>query len=195
MGAKKNIDFERVLQTAIALADEGGFESVTLASVANQLGIRIPSLYNHVAGLAALRMEMALWGVRELGERVRRAAVGKSGDAAVFSVAEAYRAFALAHPGIYAATQRAAQANQPELAAAQTEVLDVMLAVMAAYDLDEDDTLHAIRALRSAMHGFIDLETSGGFGMPLDRQDSFRKLIQLVVVGLNTAKEAVESSE
>ena len=195
MGAKRNIDFDRVLQTAIALADEGGFESVTLAGVANQLGIRIPSLYNHVSGLPGLRLALALWGVRALGERVRRAAVGKSGDDAIFSVAEAYRAFALAHPGIYAATQRAAPASQPELAAAQTEFLDIMLAVMAAYDLNEADTLHAIRALRSALHGFIDLETSGGFGLPLDRQESFRKLIQLVVVGLHTAKAGVASSE
>jgi AcrR family transcriptional regulator len=188
VGIRKNVDFERVLQTAIALADEGGFESVTLASVANQLGIRIPSLYNHVAGLPALRTAMALWGVRELADRTRRAAVGKSGDTAIVSVADAYRAFALAHPGIYAATQRAAPADEPDLVAAQTEMVEIMIAVLAPYGLNEQDSLHAIRALRSAMHGFIDLETSGGFGMPLDRQVSFRRLIQLVIEGLHMAQ-------
>lgn len=195
MGARKNVDFERVLQTAITLADEGGFEAVTLASVANQLGIRIPSLYNHIAGLPALRAAMALWGVRELADRARRSAVGKSGDAAVFSVAEAYRAFALAHPGIYAATQPAAPPDQPELVAAQAETVDIMIAVLAPYGLNEQDTLHAIRALRSAMHGFIDLERTGGFGMPLDRQESFRKLIQLVIQGLHAAQDVKSNAQ
>ena len=187
MGVKKNIDFERVLQTAITLADEGGIEAVTLAALAGQLGIRIPSLYNHVDGLPGLRLAMAFWGVRELTDRARRAAVGKSGDDAIVSVADAYRTFALAHPGVYALTQRAAP-DQTALAATQSELVEVMMAVLAPYKLGHDDTLHAIRALRSAMHGFIELETSGGFGLPLDRQISYDKLIRLVIVGLHTAQ-------
>jgi AcrR family transcriptional regulator len=41
---------ERVLRAAIALADEGGFESLTMRKLAGELGVEAMSLYNHVAG-------------------------------------------------------------------------------------------------------------------------------------------------
>lgn len=186
MPPRKHIDRQRVLEVAIGLADAHGFEAVTLASVAEQLGIRIPSLYNHISGLPGLRREMALWGVRQLGEGLRRAAVGRAGDEALISAAHAYRAFALAHPGIYAATLRAAGPDEPELAAASQEVLDVVLAILAPYRLGPQDSLHAVRALRSLLHGFVDLEIRGGFGLALDRDESFRQLLQLLVQGLHS---------
>src|SRR5689334_8610037 len=98
MAPRKNIDFDRVLETAIALADEKGLEAVSLKTVAEQLGIQIPSLYNHISGLPGLRYAMHVWAACQLVDQIRRAAVGKSGDAAIMSVAQAYRAFALAHP-------------------------------------------------------------------------------------------------
>ncbi|MBZ0303363.1 MAG: WHG domain-containing protein [Anaerolineae bacterium] len=185
MPARKRIDRERVLGVSLALADANGFEAVTLASVAKALGIRIPSLYNHVAGLPGLRYEMALWGLRQLGDDLRRAAVGKAGDDAIISLAHAYRAFAHTHPGIYRATLRAASPDESELVAASQDVLDVVLAVMEPYGFSPDDQLHIIRALRSLLHGFVDLEIGGGFGMALDRDESFGQLVELFVQGLH----------
>lgn len=186
MPPRKHIDRQRVLEAGIALADAHGFEAVTLASVAAELGIRIPSLYNHVAGLPGLRHELALWGLRQLGDRLRRAAVGRAGDEAIVSMAHAYRAFAHAHPGIYAATLRAATPDEPALAAAGQEVLDTVLAVLEPYGFSPEDTLHLVRSLRSLLHGFVDLEIAGGFGLALDRDESFQQLVHLFVEGLRT---------
>src|SRR5688572_16866622 len=133
MASRKNIDFNQVLQTAVTLADEGGFESVTLASVAGKLGIRIPSLYNYVQGLAGLGYELILWGVRQVTDLLRRAAVGKAGEDAIFSVATAMRTFALTHPGIYNMTQRASSGDQPDLVAAQTEAVEILIAILEPF--------------------------------------------------------------
>ena len=189
MASRKHIDFQRVLETAIALADEKGLEAVTLADIAGQLGIRIPSLYNHISGLPGLRYQMHVWAVRQLVEQTRRAAVGKSGDAAIVSVAGAYRAFALAHPGVYPLTPRAPTPDQPELVAAAQELLDIVLAVLEPYGFNDEEKLHAVRALRSVLHGFVDLEAAGGFGMNLDRDESFRQLVQLLVDGLRVRRD------
>ncbi len=189
MASRKHIDFQKVLETAIALADEKGLEAMSLADIAGQLGIRIPSLYNHISGLPGLRYEMHVWAARQLVEQIRRAAVGKSGEDAVVSIAQAYRAFALAHPGVYPLTPRAPMPDQPELAAAASELLDIVLAVLDPYGFNEEEKLHAVRALRSVLHGFVDLEAAGGFGMNLDRDESFRQLIQLLVDGLRTRRD------
>ena len=194
MPPRKHIDLNRVVQTAITIADQGGSEAVTLASVAEQLGIRIPSLYNHVAGLPGLRYQMSLWALRQITEQARRAAVGKSGDDAIFSIAAAYRAFAHTHPGLYRLTLRAPKPDEPELIAAAQELLDVVFAVLQHYRFAEEDLLHAIRGLRSMMHGFVDLENSGGFGIPLDCDESFRQLIQVFVRGLHARRDGVEQT-
>jgi AcrR family transcriptional regulator len=39
-----------VLRGAVALADEGGLESVTMRKLAKRLGVEAMSLYNHIAG-------------------------------------------------------------------------------------------------------------------------------------------------
>ncbi len=185
MPPRKHIDRQRVLEVSIALADAHGFEAVTLAGVADQLGIRIPSLYNHISGLPGLRHDMTLWGLSQLAECLRRAAVGKAGETGIISLAHAYRAFAQSHPGIYSATLRAATPDEPDLAAAGQEVLDVVLAVLQPYGFSPDDTLHIVRSLRSLLHGFVDLEIAGGFGLALDRDESFQRLIRLFIHGLS----------
>ncbi len=60
------------MREAAALADAEGLAALTLARLAARFGVRAPSLYNHVSGLEALHRELALLGLRELGERLAR---------------------------------------------------------------------------------------------------------------------------
>ena len=190
MAAHKQVNLGRVIEVALTLADQHGFEAVTLGEVAGALGIRGPSLYNHISGLAGLRSEMSLWASRKLLEETRTAAVGKSGRAAIMSISNAYRAFAQAHPGVYPTVLRAPSKEEPAHAEIAVIWVDLLARVLAHYNQNEEDTLHTIRAWRSVMHGFISLEVAGGFGMPLDRDESFRRLIALFVDGLETGQKA-----
>ncbi len=185
MPAKRNLDRATVTLAAGIIADEFGIESVTLAAVAERLGVRIPSLYNHVAGLSDLRQAMAVLAAELLAEHVRRAAVGRSGDAAVIAIMDAYRAFAHAHPGLYRAVLRAPDAEETRLIAASQDVLDILLRVIESFGLRDGEAIHAVRGLRSAVHGFVDLEVVGGFGMPLDRDESFGWLTRTLIQGLH----------
>ena len=89
------------------LADEGGLAQLTLAALALRLGVRQPSLYKHIDGLPGLRRSIAVRAKLELTDVLGSAAVGRSRDDAVVALADAYRAWALAHPGRYQAAQRA----------------------------------------------------------------------------------------
>ena len=74
--------------------------------------------------------------------------------------------YAREHPGTYAAAQHNANLVDPDTSAAATEVLDTFYAVLRGYELDDDAAVHATRVVRSALHGFVSLETGDGFGMP-----------------------------
>jgi AcrR family transcriptional regulator len=185
MGRSAGIDRARVVAAAAELADARGLHALTLAAVAEQLHVRLPSLYNHVEGLGGLRRELALLALRELAERLRDAAVGVSGEAAVLALANAYRAYILERPGCYAATVSAPEPDDHERQRIAQSLIDTFRAGLAAYKLDGDDAIHAIRGLRSVAHGFATLELAGGFGIDLSRDESFRRLLRAYLDGLS----------
>jgi AcrR family transcriptional regulator len=184
------LDAARVVDVAAGIADAEGLDAVTLARVATELGVRSPSLYNHVDGRADLLRAIAVLSVRELTAALREATVGRSGADALAAAAHAYRAYARAHPGRYAATLAAPTRGDEEHRAAATEAVDVMLAVLREWDLHEDDAVHVVRAFRSALHGFVAIEAADGFGMDVDVEVSFDRLLATLAEGVGKPRPA-----
>jgi AcrR family transcriptional regulator len=182
---RMGLDTARVVDAAAAIADADGLEAVTLARVAGELGVRAPSLYNHVDGRSDLLRAIAVLGVRELTAALREAAVGRSSADALTAAAHAYRAYARAHPGRYAATLAAPTRGDEEHRAAASEAVEVMLAIMRGWDLEGDEAIHAVRAFRSAVHGFVAIEAADGFGMAVDVDASFDRLVATLAGGLS----------
>jgi AcrR family transcriptional regulator len=178
------LDSARVVIEAAKIADAEGLQEVTLARVAQALGVRAPSLYNHIEGLPGLLRLLTLRGLDELTDTMRDSAVGQSGADALRAVGRAYRAFAREHPGLYASTVRAPDPDDAELAAAATRAVDVLVAVLGAWGFSGDEVLHRVRVTRSALHGFITIEAQGGFGLALDLDESFELLLDTVLAGL-----------
>jgi Bacterial regulatory proteins, tetR family. len=185
MARKVGLDRRQVIDAAAELADAEGLASVSLARVAAALAVSSPSLYSHVDNLTALRRELALEASTRLGADIRDAVAGGAGEDALRRVAHAYRAFAGAHPGLYATLHTApGQGEDAELSAAFDSLVLDLAAVLAGLGLPEHDAVPLIRTLRSALHGFVSLEASGGFGLPRDVDESFETLIDVVVAGM-----------
>ena len=53
-----------VIKTASDMADRNGLHNVSLKAIAENLGIRTPSLYNHIGSLDELLREIAHSGMR-----------------------------------------------------------------------------------------------------------------------------------
>jgi AcrR family transcriptional regulator len=183
--SETRLDRATVVQTAAILADQlGDVNRLTLAEVAAQLDIKIPSLYNHIDGLAGLRREIALLAVREITAQVQTAAVGRAGEDAIMAIAYAFRAYANAYPGRYMASITAPEPDdEPLIAAAQT-LLETLVRALEAYHLSEIDAVHVVRGLRSLMHGFVSLEAADGFKMAVDCDESYERMVRLFLIGL-----------
>jgi AcrR family transcriptional regulator len=166
-----------VVDQAARIADEKGWDQLTLAAVAEIFGVRQPSLYKHVGSLADLRREVTVRGARELLDDLMSSAVGRSGATALRAIAGAYRDFARRYPGRYAASVVAPAPGDVEHERLAEKVIGVLAAVLDEYGLHGDDTIHAIRALRALMHGFVSLEAAGGFALPQDLDESYRRLV------------------
>ena len=185
MGRKRGLTRADVVAAAADIADESGIEDLNLAAVAVRLGVRPPSLYHHVDGLDGLRREIALRGAVRLRDALAGAASGLSGHAALIAVGRAYRRFARRHPGQLAAALPAPRrAQDPELYQALAAPVADIASILADLGITGDAAIHVIRALRAYLHGFIDLERRGGFGMPQRIEASFERGLALLVDGL-----------
>jgi AcrR family transcriptional regulator len=176
---------------AADLADEISPAHLNMSIVAERLGVKAPSLYKHVDGLADLTRRVAILGAAELGEALRDAMQGRAGGDALAAAAQAVRSYVKEHPGRYAATVGATPAGPDDpLAVAMERTLGSFAAVLRGYHLDPGQEIHAIRMLRSILHGFATLEVSNGFQMDTDVDDSFDWMVAFVDRGLRAAGES-----
>ena len=175
-----------VIEEAERLADEVGLHRMTMAALAARLGVRQPSLYKHIAGMDGLVRSISVRAKNELAYVLARAAVGRERADALTSIANAYRAWALEHQGRYAAAQSAPAPGDSEDQAASIAIVQLVTDILAGYRLGGDDAIDATRALRSALHGFITLESSGGFGLPVDIDRSFQRLVNGIATAFSS---------
>lgn len=166
-------------RAAADLADTHSWSQLTLAAVAATLGVRQPSLYKHITSLAALRRAVSLQAVTELGEALALAVAGRAGPDALTHLCAAYRDYAHTHPGRYEASVLAPAEGDTDHIRVSQAVLATLMAVLRGYGITDgsDDALHAIRALRSMLHGFVALEAAGGFALALDLDESFTRMV------------------
>ncbi len=170
------------------LADEIGFDRLSMGLVAERLGVRTPSLYSHVDSLADLAHRIAILAAIELGDALRDATQGRAGGRALVAAAGALRTYTREHPGRYAAVNSArATGYDDPLIAARGRLLDSFAAVLQGYRLDPGQQVHALRMVRSIMHGFATLETVGAFQIDTDVDESFAWLVDFVDQGLHAA--------
>lgn len=185
MSRRIKLDLPIILQKAVEIVDEQGLDQLSIGLLAEKLDVRPPSLYNHLDGLHELRQKLAIQGVKKLNEYMLQAAVGRSGDDAIRSISKAYIQFVREHPGLYEASTRFPDAKDQELQQAQRSVVQLVLQVLDAYNLQEEMAIHMVRGLRSILHGFTSIEQMGGFGMPLDINKSFSILLNTFIEGIH----------
>ncbi|MGW1744168.1 TetR/AcrR family transcriptional regulator [Streptomyces sp. NPDC002092] len=186
----------RIVAAAADLADEVGFENVTLSALARYFGVKDASLYSHIRNLDDLRTRLALFAGAELIDRIAVAVAGRAGKDALAAFAGAYREYALERPGRYAATQirmdQALIATSPDF----RRTAEITYGMLRAYGLEEPDLTDAVRLLRSTFHGYCALEATGGFGAAREVQKSWDKAVDALHVTLeNWPREKEQRAE
>jgi len=193
--ARAGLDPASVTEAGAALADEVGLDHLSMGLLAQRLGVKTPSLYKHVDNIADLIHRIAILSMIEIGDAIREATQGRAGVDALTAAAQAMREFVTTYPGRYAAGD-AARPSGPDdpLVPAADRVLDSLSAAMRGYQLDPAQEVHALRMLRSSLHGFSTIEAAGGFMLDTDIDDSFTWMIDLLDQGLRAARTSTDVS-
>jgi len=176
MGNKLRLGGNTIRDVAVELVRETGLGNLTINLLAERLGVKPPSLYNHLSGIRELQEKVAAFSLQSLEAAIRDAVVGKSGSEALLRLAEAYRKFALENSELYKSMLMFPGSADPNVKEAGMAVARIIYQVLEGYGLSEEDQSHHARGFRSLVHGFVSLEEVGFFKSG-DRDKSFRLLV------------------
>jgi AcrR family transcriptional regulator len=186
MGTKRKLDTQAILNAAAELAEEKRLENVTLLQVADKLGVKAPSLYNHLNGLRDLSVGVARMAAARLEEAIRDAAVGRSKGDALTAMSMAYRKYAKENPELYKAILRFRDYRDDAVLETGRTAYRILYQVIESYQLGDEETHHAVRAFHSALHGFISLEAAGFFQNPkISADESYQWLVAMLIASLD----------
>ena len=153
---------DSIVSAALTFLDREGWDALTINALANQLGTKGPSLYNHVQSLDDLRRTVRMRVIDDIIGILNTVGEGRSRDDAVMAMASAYRSYAHHHPGRYSAfTRMPLGGDDPEYTAATHAAAGPVIAVLASYGLDGENAFYAALEFWSALHGFVLLEMTG----------------------------------
>jgi AcrR family transcriptional regulator len=152
----------RLTEAGAAMADEVGFEAVTLSALARRFEVQVASLYAHVPGSAELRNRIAVLALDEIADRAEAGLAGRSGREALQALGDAYRSYAREHPGRYAAATYPLDGSDESLRVGGRHA-ELSRAALRGYRLGRTDEVHAVRLVGATVRGFVDLEVRGSF--------------------------------
>lgn len=155
-----------IVAAARRILECSGPEGLSMRAIADDLGIRAPSLYKHVADKETLEVALISDALAEIADAFELAAAGSADPLA--SLAAAYRAWALEHPHLYRLMmdrplpRERLQPGLEDRAAA---------ALVAAAGGDPD----AARAAFAFAHGMVVLELNDRFPPAADLDEAWRR--------------------
>ncbi len=187
----KGLNKEALIEASKGLIEENGIAAFSMRALAEKLGVKTASLYAHIENMDALFTEVGLSALRDQKAAQLAAIEGKDGDAAVFALAESYRAFAKAHAALYQLIMQMPMGKDETLRTAAAMTAEPSMQVLQGYAITEERRMHWQRVLRGVMHGFVSQEASGYFShYPVDLEESYCLAIGCVIDGLH--KEAAQ---
>lgn len=188
--ARRVLDTEQVLVAAEALIDARGWDVLTMASLAGELGVKVPSLYSHVAGLDQVRAEVQGRMLDAVGRSLQEAAMGRTGADALRAMGAAYRAHALRHPHRYDGMTRR-PIDRDGLLASSVGADHALRAALRQFDLDEQATFEAELSIFATAHGFLSLEIAGFWAGAADTERLYVEAVDRMIRSLQRHEEEV----
>ncbi|WP_353948674.1 WHG domain-containing protein [Sporolactobacillus sp. Y61] len=190
----KGLTLQQIIEQAARQVEEDGLHNLTLTALADQLHIKTPSLYNHIKNMSDLKNRLASFSLAQFSEALIRSAMGKARDDALFAISDAYLTFIKTHPNLYWAIIEAPDPSDADFKKHSDRLLAFLFHILEGYALSEEDRVHAVRGLRSIIHGFTSLQLHHGFNMHYDQEKSLKWILSAFLRGLKEKNESCDGA-
>lgn len=183
---RTGLDRKSVIAAAAGLANNIGIENLSLKILAEELGIKSPSLYNHVESLEDLKHQLMLYGWKGMEQQMLQAAAGVSGYDAIRAICHTFYQYATQNPGLFNAMLWYNKFRNPESMDATSELFPIMFRISSSLNISEEHCNHLIRTIRAFLEGFALLVNNESFGNPVSIEESFELSLDVLIAGIKT---------
>jgi AcrR family transcriptional regulator len=188
--AQKGLNREVVIDAAVNVIERCGRNNFSMKLVADELGVKTASLYNHVENMDALLAGVCNYALRLQKDAEMQAIKDLNRGQAVYALAEAYRCFAKEHRELYWLVIDVAASDNHVLDEAAARITEPIVQLLADYDIEEDEKIHFRRFFRSIVHGYVSEMDAGFFShYPADTDESFHFAIRCFSDSLERAEK------
>lgn len=177
------LDYDSLIEKAREKIEAEGLQQLSLSKLAQEFGIKAPSLYKYVKNKAELLRAVNLRTATQLiHEMVDNVPEHLSPFEEAIRMAHAYRQFAHQHPQLYSIVfsyQEAESRPDP----ADLEELAILLQRVVAKLTGEEKSLSALRGLFALVHGYVSLEMNEQFQRGGNLDDTFEQVVKSYLIG------------
>ena len=185
---KKGITPEKIYQEATQLIIEKGYDRFSVRELAGRLGVQPASLYSHVKNAAEISIAVGKNAIAQLSQTLEKAIEKENREEAFIAMAHAYRDFAHENPELYKAIMALPGANETELKEDEQKTIRPMRVAIEYFVPEGAVSINFQRFIRSAMHGFIMLESEGFMrDKSISADDSYDMMIKACMSELKKA--------
>jgi len=163
-----------IVRAAERLLEEHGAEALTMRRLGEELGMRAPSLYKHIAGKGDLVTALQ-------GRALLLQAEAMAGALTLADLAGAYRAWACAHPRLYELVARHPLDRAALPPGAESAAAGPLLRAVGG-DVDR------ARAVWAVAHGLVDLELAGRLPADADLDAAWAAAVAAFTAAAGTAR-------
>lgn len=187
---RNGLTTEKVVEAAVVLIENSGFESFSMRGLAESLDVKTASLYNHIDSMDMLLKNVCAYALRAQYEMEMQAIAGKVADEGIFALANAYRQFAKEHRELYRLIMNTAASSGNEFQEISQCIVEPFWCVLEGTNLNQAEKEHWQRVLRGIIHGFVSQEEAGFFShLSEPVEESFQIAIQCYIDGLEAMEQ------
>ena len=174
---RQGLTKETVVRTAALLAEENGYENLTLHKLAAKLNIKPASLYTHIKGINELYVSLSYLALSQLSDKMQDAVKGKEPGEALRTVAASYYGYAKQNPEMYRIIMKVPHSNSENLVRAGRVVKSILFEILSQYTKEKTEIIYYSRYYHSILHGFVSLEGAGFFDVDFSSEESLSNMV------------------
>lgn len=151
----KGLSKEKIVNEAIKIIEKNGKPDICLHEISRQLGIKTPSLYNHIKNTDELENSIFKYAIDLLVNQLELAIKNKEKDEAIKAFANQYIEFAIQNKGLYLLIMSIPKSKNSEAKQIALPLLNLVIDILKPYNLNKEYMVRYQRILRALLHGFI----------------------------------------
>lgn len=184
---------EEIVAKAAELANERGLSYLSVTTLADHLGIKKPSLYNHIKTIEDMHKNLMIYGWRTVSEEIVKGIDTSDEKVNLLEYGNRFYHFAMENPGVFEAMLWYNKYSDDTLFSVTEGLYSFFFRQTDGLGIEREIANHLLRTYRAFLEGFIMLRIHNSFGNAISMDESFEVSMNVLISGMEQYREEGEN--